>query len=126
MGVNRKFGFTQNGKFCWDLSNAISGGNGLFRWDCVFPGGTLYPSVNYVYYICRYIFVFLYQYCIVLYQQNIVYSFLKKSINLLNNDIFKLYLSIYLSVYILIYSFFQKIMHNTLYVYDNIEILNIS
>ena len=35
-------------KFCWDLSNVISGGNWLFWWDCVFSGGTLYPSANYV------------------------------------------------------------------------------
>ena len=47
MGVNRKFDFRRFSKFCWDLSNAISGGNWLFRWDCVFSGGTLYPSANY-------------------------------------------------------------------------------
>ena len=47
MGVNNKFDFRRVWKFCWDLSNAISGGNWLFRWDCVFPGGTLYPSANY-------------------------------------------------------------------------------
>ena len=33
MGVNRKFDFRQVWKFCWDLSNVISGGNWLFRWD---------------------------------------------------------------------------------------------
>ena len=33
--------------FCWDLSNAISGGNWLFKWDFAFSGGTLYPSANY-------------------------------------------------------------------------------
>ena len=33
-------------KFCWDLSNVISGGNRLFRWDCLFIAETLYPSVN--------------------------------------------------------------------------------
>ena len=25
-------------KFCWDLSNIISGGNWLFRWDCFLVG----------------------------------------------------------------------------------------
>ena len=49
MGVNRKFDFRQVWKFCWDLSNVISGGNWLFRWDCVFSSGTLYPSANYEY-----------------------------------------------------------------------------
>ena len=48
MGVNRKFDFRQVWKFCWDLSNVISGGNWLFRWDCVLSGGILYPSANYV------------------------------------------------------------------------------
>ena len=48
MGVNRKFDFRRVWKFCWDLSNVISGGNWLFRWGCVFSGGTLYPSVNHV------------------------------------------------------------------------------
>ena len=33
--------------FCWDLSNVTSCGNWLFRWDCVFLGGTLYPTANY-------------------------------------------------------------------------------
>ena len=47
MGVNRKFDFRWVWKFCWDLSNVISGGNWVFRWDCVFSGGTLYPSANY-------------------------------------------------------------------------------
>ena len=36
MGVNRKFDFRQFWKFCWDLSNVISGGNRLFRWGCFF------------------------------------------------------------------------------------------
>ena len=36
MGVNRKFDFWQVWKFCWYLSNAISGGNWLFRWYCFF------------------------------------------------------------------------------------------
>ena len=44
---NRKFDFRQIWKFCWGLSNVISGGNWLFRWDCVFSGGTLYSSANY-------------------------------------------------------------------------------
>ena len=48
MGVNRKFYFRQVWKFCRDLSNVISGGNWLFRWDCSFSGGTLYPSANYI------------------------------------------------------------------------------
>ena len=47
MRVNWKFDFRRDWKFCWDLSNANSGGNWLFRSDCVFSGGTLYPSVNY-------------------------------------------------------------------------------
>ena len=46
MGVNRKFDFRRVWKFCWDLSNVISDGNWLFRWDCVFSGGTSYPSPN--------------------------------------------------------------------------------
>ena len=41
MGVNRTFDFRQVWKFCWDLSNLISCGNWLFRWDCVFSGGAL-------------------------------------------------------------------------------------
>ena len=47
MGVNRKFDFRRIWKFCWGLSNVISGGNWLFRWVCVYSGGTLYSSVNY-------------------------------------------------------------------------------
>ena len=47
MGVNRKFDFRQVWGFCWDFRNFISGGNWLFRCDCVFSGGTLYPSANY-------------------------------------------------------------------------------
>ena len=47
IGVNRNFDFRRVWKFCWALSNAISGGNWLLSWDCVFLGGTLYPSVNY-------------------------------------------------------------------------------
>ena len=42
MGVNRKFDFRQVWKFCWDLSNIISGGTVFFRWD-------LYPAANYGY-----------------------------------------------------------------------------
>ena len=41
MGVDRKFDFRR------DLSNAISGENWLFRWDCAFSGGTFHPSANY-------------------------------------------------------------------------------
>ena len=47
MGVNMKFGFRRDRKFYCDLSNAISNGNWFFRWDCVFSGGTLYPTANY-------------------------------------------------------------------------------
>ena len=36
MEVNRKFNFRPEWKSCWDLSNVISGGNWLFRWDSVF------------------------------------------------------------------------------------------
>ena len=54
MRVNRKFDFRSVLKFCWDLSNVISGGKWLFRWDCVFSGGTLYPSANYVYIVYIY------------------------------------------------------------------------
>ena len=36
MGMNRKFDFRWVWKFCWALSNVISGGNWLFRWNCVF------------------------------------------------------------------------------------------
>ena len=43
MGVNRKFYFRRVWKFWWDLSNVISGGNWLFRWDCVFSGGLCTP-----------------------------------------------------------------------------------
>ena len=67
MGVNRKFDFRQIWKFCWGLSNVISGGNWLFRWDCVFSGGTLYSSANYeltwhmyVVYICIYLAHFIF------------------------------------------------------------------
>ena len=34
-------------KFCWDFTNVISGGNWLFRWDCVFSGGIFCPSASY-------------------------------------------------------------------------------
>ena len=44
---NRKFDFRRVWKFCWGLSNVISGDNWLSRWDCVFSGGILYPSSNY-------------------------------------------------------------------------------
>ena len=43
MGVNRKFDCRRVWKFCWDLSNLISGGNCLFRWDCVFFRWDLVP-----------------------------------------------------------------------------------
>ena len=38
MEVNRKFDFRWDWKFCWDLSNVISGENWLFieKWDCDF------------------------------------------------------------------------------------------
>ena len=59
---NRKFDFRRIWKFCWGLSNVISGENWLFRWDCVFSGGTLYSSANYeltwhmyIVYICIYL-----------------------------------------------------------------------
>ena len=48
MVVNSKLDFRWGWKFYWDLRNAISGGNWLFRWDCIFSGGTLYHSPNYV------------------------------------------------------------------------------
>ena len=47
MTVNRRSDFRQFWKFCWDLSDVISGGNWLFGWDYVFSGGTLHPSANY-------------------------------------------------------------------------------
>ena len=47
VGVNKKFDFRWNWKFCWDLSNVIPGGNCSFWSDCVISGGTLYHSVNY-------------------------------------------------------------------------------
>ena len=47
MRVIRKFDFRRIWKFWWGLSNVISRGNSLFRWDCVFSGGTLYSSANY-------------------------------------------------------------------------------
>ena len=43
MGVNRKFDLRRVWKFCWDLSNVISGGNWLFRWDCIFSVGLCTP-----------------------------------------------------------------------------------
>ena len=46
-GSEQKIWFKRVWKFWWDLSNVISGGNWLFRWDCVCSGGTLYPSGNY-------------------------------------------------------------------------------
>ena len=36
MGMNRKFDFRQDWQFYWDLSNVISSGKLLFRWDCFF------------------------------------------------------------------------------------------
>ena len=48
IGVNRKLDFRRVWIFCSDLSNVISGGNWLFTWDCIFSGGTLYPSANYI------------------------------------------------------------------------------
>ena len=68
IGVNRKFDFRWIWKFCWGLSNFISGGNWLFRWDCVFSGGTLYSSANYeltwhmyIVYICIYLAHFIFK-----------------------------------------------------------------
>ena len=46
--VNKKFDFRWVWKVYWDLHNNIAGGKCLFRWDSVFSGGTLYPSLNYV------------------------------------------------------------------------------
>ena len=43
MGVNRKLDFWWTWKFCCDLSNVISGGKWLFRWDYVFSGGICMP-----------------------------------------------------------------------------------
>ena len=47
MGLKRKFDFRRVWKFCWGLSNVISGDNRFSGWDCVFSGGILYPSANY-------------------------------------------------------------------------------
>ena len=49
MGVNRKLDFSWDWKFCWDLSNVISGRNWFFRWDFGFSKGIFYPSANYDY-----------------------------------------------------------------------------
>ena len=43
--------FSWGWKFCWDLSNVISGRNWLFRWDLVFSSGSFYPSANYDYHL---------------------------------------------------------------------------
>ena len=51
MGVNKRLGFSWDWKFCWDLSNVISGRNWLFRWDLVFSSGSFYPSANYDYHL---------------------------------------------------------------------------
>ena len=47
-GSKQEIRFWAVWKFCWDLRNVTSGGNFLFRWDCVFSGGTLHPFANYV------------------------------------------------------------------------------
>ena len=47
MEVNSKFDFWRVWKFCWDLSNVVSGGDWLFRWTVFFSGGTLYPFAKY-------------------------------------------------------------------------------
>ena len=54
IGLCWKFDFRQDWKFCWDLSNVISGGNWLFRGGTVFPGETFYPSANYGVFILVY------------------------------------------------------------------------
>ena len=46
MIVNKKLDFSWDWKFCWDLSNVISGRNWLFRRDFVFSSRTFYPSAN--------------------------------------------------------------------------------
>ena len=46
LGMNRKLDFRQDWKFCWNLIIAIEGGNWLFRLDCGFSFGTLYPSAR--------------------------------------------------------------------------------
>ena len=68
MRVIRKFDFRRIWKFWWGLSNVISRGNSLFRWDCVFSGGTLYSSANYeltwhmyIVYICIYLAHFIFK-----------------------------------------------------------------
>ena len=43
MGVNRKFDFRRNLKFCWDLSNAISGGNRFLGGTVLFQVGLFNP-----------------------------------------------------------------------------------
>ena len=43
MRVNRKSYFWQVWKFFWDLSYVISGGNWIFKWDCVFQVGLCTP-----------------------------------------------------------------------------------
>ena len=43
MGVNRKFDFRRNLKFCWDLSNAISGGNWFLGGTVLFQVGLCNP-----------------------------------------------------------------------------------
>ena len=65
---NRKFDFRRIWKFCWGLSNVISGENWLFRCDCVFSGGTLHSSANYeltwhmyIVYICIYLAHFIFK-----------------------------------------------------------------
>ena len=46
MIVNKKLDFSWDWKFCWDLSNVISGRNWLFRRYFVFSSRTFYPSAN--------------------------------------------------------------------------------
>ena len=51
MIVNRKLDFSWGWKFCWDLSNVISGRNWLSRGDFVLSSGTFNPSANYDYHL---------------------------------------------------------------------------
>ena len=46
MGVNRKLGFSCDRKFCWDLSNVISGRTWLCRWDFAVSSGTYHLDLN--------------------------------------------------------------------------------
>ena len=56
IGINKCLSVKHCILLTWLQSSWKPGGNWLFRWDCIFSGGILYPSANYVYPASTYLF----------------------------------------------------------------------